>query len=195
MQPKLDRRIERTNQLLENALVALVLEKGYEAVTIKDITDRANVAYVTFFRRYKDKDELLVKMLEAVVEEISALANQMTPDYLTGSHVEEGVVIFRHAQANHRLYRLLLSSPGALPIVKRVRAAIAASILHYCDPGLESSVPLEVVAHHSAASLLALIEWWLEHDMPYPPERMGEIYETMIIRGTWMGVLTHDADV
>lgn len=194
MQQKVDRRIERTNQLLEDALVALVLEKGYEAVTIKDITERANVAYVTFFRRYKDKDELLVKMLEAVVEEISALANQMTPDYLNSTHVEEGIIIFRHAQENHRLYRLLLSSPGALPIVKRVKAAIAASILHYCDPSVATSVPLEIVAHHNAAALLALIEWWLEHDMPHPPERMGEIYETMIIRGTWMAVLTAGAD-
>ena len=45
-----DRRVRRTQNLLAKALIALTLEKGYEAVTIRDITQRADVAYATFFR-------------------------------------------------------------------------------------------------------------------------------------------------
>ncbi len=184
---KTDRRVERTQQLLEDALVTLIVEKGYEAVTIKDITERANVAYVTFFRHYKEKDELLVNMLEAVVEEMSALMDEMNPEFMEGA-AEKGVLIFRHAAENSRLYRILLSSPGALKIVKRVRDAIATNIVSHCDPQLKTTVPLEIVANHNAAALLTLIEWWLEHDMPYPPQRMGEIYDTLIIKGTWDAV-------
>ncbi len=192
MQQKLDRRIERTHQLLTDALVSLILEKGYEAVTIKDITERANVAYVTFFRHYKDIDELLVSMLEAVVEEMSELMEEMNPDFFQES-VEKGTLIFRHAQEKSRLYRILLSSPGASKIVRRVKEAIAANIVSHCDPKLETTLPIEIAANHNAAALLALIEWWLEHDMPYPPEQMGEIYETLLVKGTWQVVLGNGA--
>jgi AcrR family transcriptional regulator len=42
-----DRRVQRTRKLLQEALIALVLEKGYEAVTVQDIIDRANVGRST----------------------------------------------------------------------------------------------------------------------------------------------------
>src|SRR5215207_641043 len=129
---KVDRRIERTDQLLKNALVALILEKGYESVTIKEITERANVAYVTFFRHYKEKDELLVKMLEEVVKTLASTADELEPGHSSTnpSHAkQEGYLIFKDAEQHSRLYRILLSSPGAMPIVKRVKAAIASKIL------------------------------------------------------------------
>ena len=55
LQPKEDRRVTRTRKLLTEALISLSLEKGYEAVTIRDITDRAGVGYATFFRHIRRK--------------------------------------------------------------------------------------------------------------------------------------------
>jgi AcrR family transcriptional regulator len=45
-----DRRVKRTQSALAKALIALTLEKGYDAVTIRDITERADIGYATFFR-------------------------------------------------------------------------------------------------------------------------------------------------
>jgi AcrR family transcriptional regulator len=191
---KIDRRIERTEQLLKDALVSLIIEKGYEAVTIKDITERANIAYVTFFRHYKEKDELLVKMLEDVVETLASTADEIEPGHsaTNPAHArQEGYLIFKDTQQHSRLYRILLSSPGAMPIVKRVKAAIAAKILANCDAlyATESAIPIEIFASHLASSLLALIEWWLENEMPYPPERMAEIYSQLVVKGAWDAAL------
>ncbi|HEY7418111.1 MAG TPA: TetR/AcrR family transcriptional regulator, partial [Ktedonobacteraceae bacterium] len=68
-----DRRVRRTQQLLAKALIALTLEKGYEAVTIRDITERADIGYATFFRHYHDKDELLRGVLDVVLTELTDL--------------------------------------------------------------------------------------------------------------------------
>src|SRR5437762_14310178 len=65
-----DRRVRRTQHLLARALIALTLEKGYEAVTIRDITERADLGYATFFRHYHDEDELLEAFLEVVMAEL-----------------------------------------------------------------------------------------------------------------------------
>jgi AcrR family transcriptional regulator len=55
-----DRRVQRTRKLLQEALMTLILEKGYEAMTIQDIIDRANVGRATFYNHFLDKQDLLV---------------------------------------------------------------------------------------------------------------------------------------
>ncbi|MEO8397816.1 MAG: helix-turn-helix domain-containing protein, partial [Chloroflexota bacterium] len=65
---KPDRRIERTRQLLSKALMDLIIERGYDTITIQDITDRANVSRATFYLHYKDKDELLYQSMTKIYD-------------------------------------------------------------------------------------------------------------------------------
>jgi len=55
-----DRRTQKTKKLLAEALRELVIEKGYDAITIQDIIDRANVGRSTFYSHYESKEELFV---------------------------------------------------------------------------------------------------------------------------------------
>ena len=147
-----DRRVKRTQHLLARALIVLTLEKGYETVTIRDITERADVGYATFFRHYHDKDELLKDVLDVVLTEIIDLLGSTQP---AADPTTIGVLLFRYVQQQ--------SEHTFLP---------------------DSVVPLEIAAHHIVASSISLIQWWLDHQMPYTPERMGVIYHELIIRPT-----------
>ncbi len=55
---KTDRRVQRTRQLLHDALISLILQKGYDRITVQDIVDRANVGRSTFYDHFQDKDDL-----------------------------------------------------------------------------------------------------------------------------------------
>src|SRR5438128_10811647 len=90
-----DRRIRRTQHLLAKALIALTLEKGYEAVTIRDITERADIGYATLFRHYGDKDELLQDVLDVVSAELVDLLCQARPD---AEPAAIGALLFRGIQ-------------------------------------------------------------------------------------------------
>jgi AcrR family transcriptional regulator len=186
---KTDRRVRKTRQQLGDALVALILEKGYDAITIQDITDRADVAHATFYRHYRDKDELLAQKLNEVIREIEALT------YKSSLQDAEGYLIFKHAQENSALYRILLSSPGTTRVRKRIQETIAANVLRTCHP-LHSTqkgiIPPQVAAYHIAGSLLLLIEWWLDHNMPYPPHQMAKIYEQLVTGATLNAVLNNE---
>jgi len=177
---KTDRRVRKTQQALSDALVALILEKGYDAITIKDITDRADVAHATFYRHYRDKDELLMRKLEEVVGEIEALTREPT------LQDAEGYLIFKHAQENSTLYRILLGSQGTLQVRKWLKDRMAANTLRTCKPLFHSNslIPPQVAAHHIAGSLLLLIEWWLDQNMPFPPHQMAKIFERLIADAT-----------
>src|SRR5690606_29002804 len=68
-----DARVIRTRRRLRVALVALTLERGYEAVSIRELTDVAGVGYATFFRHSRDKAELLLDLLNELLAELMTL--------------------------------------------------------------------------------------------------------------------------
>ena len=67
---KTDRRAQRTRELLQKALIELIAERGYDAITIQDIVDCANVGRTTFYQHYNSKDNLFVSCHEAIVGEL-----------------------------------------------------------------------------------------------------------------------------
>jgi len=176
-----DRRVKRTEQLLASALIDLTLEKGYEAITIRDITERADIGYATFFRHYRDKDALLQDVVDVVLEELLRLLLPGSPDV---DPTTVGTLLFRYVQDHTEVIRVLLGSGGASPLYKRIIVTGTQETLRGHTERQKSVVPLEIAAYHVVASSIALIQWWLDHDMPYAPERMGRIYDELIYRPT-----------
>jgi AcrR family transcriptional regulator len=65
-------RVRRTKILLREALIALIEERGFEALTIGELTSRAMVSRAAFYRNYQDKYDLVEQIFE---EAMSALLN------------------------------------------------------------------------------------------------------------------------
>jgi AcrR family transcriptional regulator len=173
-----DRRVKRTENLLAKALIALSLEKGYEAVTIRDLTERADVGYATFFRHYHDKDELLAEVVEVVLDEL-LVRLPSSPD---ADPAEVGRILFQYVAEHAEVIRVLLVSNGPSSLLKNVIDTGTQSVLSQHVPLEDGIVPPEVAAHHLVMSTITLIQWWLDHDMPYSPERMGLMYQELIAR-------------
>ena len=74
MPKRRDRRVERTQQLLRGALVSLIREKGFEALTVQDIIDRANVGRATFYSHFDNKEDLLVSGFEDLRASLKAVS-------------------------------------------------------------------------------------------------------------------------
>ncbi len=69
---KPDRRVKRTQELLQKALIDLIDKRDYNAITIQEIVDRANVARTTFYVHYGSKDDLFMSCHEAIVSELKS---------------------------------------------------------------------------------------------------------------------------
>jgi AcrR family transcriptional regulator len=188
---KLDRRKVRTRQLLRESLLALILEKGYNAITIQDITDHANLGRATFYLHYNDKDELLVNTLEALFDPLVKQMLEVRGEFLTGKRPVSQMA-FEHVQQHHALYRALLTEDGVAFVVRRVRQYLATATQHIIEtPGgavPSASIPMEVIASHLAGSLMSLIIWWLENDMPHPPEEMSDMFHRLALPGVYQAL-------
>ncbi|HEX7003361.1 MAG TPA: TetR/AcrR family transcriptional regulator [Trueperaceae bacterium] len=175
--PAEDHRIRRTRRLLADALVELTLERPFETITVRDLTERANIGYATFFRHYSGKVELLRAMLKEVLAELLELLEP----HLGEDPAQASLVVFRHARLHADLYRLLLRTAGAIELLpEAIRVGVATTSRSYRARS-DSMIPFEIAAEHLVRSFVNLIDWWLENDLPYSAERMAEIYGAMII--------------
>jgi AcrR family transcriptional regulator len=182
-----DPRVIRTRNMLRDSLVALILEKGYDPITIQDITDKAGLRRATFYLHYKDKEELLFGILQetfdALVCEIDKLKIQhVTPDSELAIHE----VIFEHVKDNANLYRSILSGHSAATITRYTREYLAQTFLkdlHERGTDRELTMPVEVLANFSASTKLSMVIWWLEQGMPYSTKQMAELCTKLTLHG------------
>jgi AcrR family transcriptional regulator len=185
--PKVDPRVRRTRRLLRDAIVFLVMEKDYSSITIKDVTDRAEVAYITFFRHFpQGLDQLLMEVLDEGLAELMSRIETLAKQSETSALETEGRLIFEYIEEKADLFRILLKSQSVTRIRKKVIHNIAAVFQKSCGSLVRcgNAMTIAITSNHIATSLLALIEWWLDNHMRPTPAQMGVVYKSLIIDST-----------
>jgi AcrR family transcriptional regulator len=183
---KVDPRVRRTRRLLREALVSLILEKDYASISIKEITERAEVAYITFYRHFESLDQLLIEVLDEGLSELMGRIETLATQSETSALETEGRLIFEYIEQRADLFRILLKSQSVTRVRKKVLRNIAAIFQKSCLPLARSGnqVATAIMSNHIATSLMALIEWWIEKNMKPAPAQMGKVYKSLIIDST-----------
>lgn len=192
---QIDRRVRRTRQALQDALISLILEKGYDTVTIEEITDRADLGRTTFYLHFRDKEELLLQAVESIVEDfiekhIMDLERELTPELTAESlrvNLDERILfyVFEHARENADLYKVMLRGEGSSKTTERMRLLISEEAIKRLQhhPAVELKVPLNFFGAYFAGALIEVVTWWLENDQPYTVEDMVEYFQQLFIFG------------
>jgi AcrR family transcriptional regulator len=201
MKNKIDRRIQRTCKALRTALLELIKEKGYDAISIEDITERANVGRATFYLHYKDKEDLLLEEFsEMANEKVQVLTEIPFSDWLQ-SQEDRGdggakrpapplLIVFEHIYDNSELYYILLKSEKSSRIVERIRKISTEAIVRFVeakaitDPiPLKFNVPIEFFAAVFSGALLSTVDWWLDEEMRHTPREMTRLFQSVFFKG------------
>jgi AcrR family transcriptional regulator len=182
----IDPRVRRTRRLLREALVSLMLDRDFASISIREITERAEVAYITFFRHYESLDQLLMEVLDEGLGELLVRIETLAKQSDTSNLETEGRLIFEYIAQKADLFRILFKSQSVTRIRKRVVRNIAVTFQKSCLPLAQSgnATTTAMLSNHIATSLLALIEWWLDNKMRPSPVEMGKVYKSLIIDST-----------
>jgi AcrR family transcriptional regulator len=180
---KTDRRVQRTRELLQKALLELISERGYGAITIQDIVARANVGRTTFYLHYKSKNALFMSCHEAIFSKFHFGPHRLSKEELLSPEAPPGMT---SAYGDLLDTRVLLSpifqGKGNLLILRRIRErsaqAIAAS-LRTAFPEANSAIPIEVLANYLAGAQTALVQWWLEKHQRHTPEELAQMFHRL----------------
>lgn len=178
---KSDRRVVKTHHSLAQSLIKLSLQRGYDTITIRDITEHAKVGYATFFRHYADKESLLSDVLTVFIAELTELLNSQIEK---SDVAQQGEVIFAYIQKHKALSRLLLTSRSRAEVVRAIQRSQNNMSSVLTGASEKSAVPTAIAYHHWISATISLIEWWLENENSLTPQRMGEIYRDLIVLPT-----------
>lgn len=188
---KIDRRKTRTRQFLRDALMALIVEKGYEAISIQDIVDRANVARPTFYLHFKDKEELLFTSLVEIYEELFS-RQHADAFYDLAAPIESPETIdatdFEHIAAHADFYRVMLSEKGSIAFLLSVmdylsNAMVQAVIEPLESDGAQPRIPAEFIGSFLAGAQIGVTRWWVQNREAYTPQQMAQMMHFLAVMG------------
>jgi AcrR family transcriptional regulator len=179
-----DRRVRRTRRILHEALIALILEKGYERITVQDVLDRADVGRSTFYAHFRDKEALLLTSFDGVRDELRQDFEAATPDQSPADPSRPAALLFAHAHRNRRVYRAICGRQGG-PVVHRHLHRLVGDLLgEHLRPRLAGAdLPVDVVAEFYTSAALGLLVWWVDHDFRPGPDRLSAIYRRLATTG------------
>lgn len=173
-------RVKRTKILLREALIALIEEKGFDALTIGDLTERAMVSRAAFYRNYQDKYDLVEQIFEEAMSTLLGAVGEMGPEQHPPS---VWIRFFEHIAEYERLYRALLGRKGSSWFAKKMRESLRDLVKkhgHRHIPGrhsaLDSSTLIfseELVPDLVSAMLVEAITWWLEQGRSCMPREIA----------------------
>jgi AcrR family transcriptional regulator len=164
-----DRRVRRTRRSLQEALLALITERGYEKVTVQDVLDRADVGRSTFYAHYRDKDALFVSCFDDLRADLEHELAAMSGAAPADPAAPVGV-IFEHVYRNQRVYQAV----GARHLHGLIYDALRDHLAE-----VSTQMPVEIIAEYHASALVGLLGWWVRAGFPHGPAEMARMCREM----------------
>jgi AcrR family transcriptional regulator len=190
-----DLRVQRTRKALREAMIALTIEKGFAAVTVHDIVERAMVNRATFYRHYQDKYELVMSSVKEILDELD-VPNTPPPAQFDQAMIDvpspAEVRAYQHFAQYAPFYRALLGKDGLPSLPAFLRERIEQILRRHLEASSYDAalarVPLDLCVSFSASAAVGSIIWWLEHDLPYSAEQMAVWLSQLIGYGVNYGM-------
>ncbi|MGY3063262.1 AcrR family transcriptional regulator [Streptomyces sp. TE3672] len=197
-----DRRTRRTRRALGGALVELVLERGFSALTVEDITEQADVARATFYAHFKGKDDLFARVTSDLLEQLTQRLEPAVAGSAIGFTGKPLLEMLRHVSDERDVYRVVLRGEGdGKPLQMFVDACAAATAREFKARAernnVQPRIDADLLARVWVGEQVAVLRWWAEQDTPpMPAEEAVRMFLDLALHGRYWasGFTTPDQD-
>ena len=181
-----DLRVARTRKAIQDAFTSLVSERGFDAVTVRDISERAMVNRATFYRHFRDKHEVMRWVTDRVLADLAWRPVPTSPSALSfDDAVDHAENVLRRLAAHADLFRTVVAVGGGTRLTLKFQRFVEEILDHRLtamgagDPLIPRDILIPVVSRWGIATL----SWWLAERMPYPPREMAVHMVMLFVAG------------
>jgi AcrR family transcriptional regulator len=169
-----DRRVLRTRRMLRDALIALIIERGWDEVSVQDVCDRADVGRSTFYTHFADKEELLLGGFDDLRKMLRAHQTAVPGEKLA---FVRGLI--EHAHEHSRLFRAIIGKRAGHAVEKRFRQTVVSLVRDDLTEHGYAGRALEVTTHYIAGALVELLTWWVDRRNSPSPAELEEVFRRL----------------
>ncbi|GGL41360.1 TetR/AcrR family transcriptional regulator [Planomonospora parontospora] len=178
----LDRRVRRTRRAVQDALVDAIVDKGYDAVTVTDLIERADIGRSTFYSHFTGKQDVLFHTIDELVDRLGS-ARPTAPEEMFAFSLP----LLEHVDEQRHLVRALLGPRGGAAVHARIRyvlsSIIRAELLTALPPDTRAPADLDLAVTCAAGAFMALLTRWVEDGTAETPARMDTVFRTVLTKG------------
>ncbi|ULJ73657.1 TetR/AcrR family transcriptional regulator [Rhizobium gallicum] len=183
----IDRRVGRTKTALHRALISLILERGYDSITVEEICQTANVGRSTFYLHYTSKDDLKQSGLDSLRRQLADSAARAVHDGRPREGFDFSLAMFEHARDHIDLYRALAGSRGGTVALGTIRQILSDLVRNELaakpDAPSPDPIPRDLVVHYVVGAFMAVLTWWLDGGAELPPQRIDAMFRRLVAEG------------
>ena len=189
-QKKEDRRVRRTKKLLTQALTQLLQEKQINEITVKELTDLADMNRGTFYLYYKDMFDMLEKIEDGMFEALDAIISLHEHDDVSQQTKPILLDLFDFIEENQEMCRVLLSPHGDMNFLHRLNEVVREKCLKAWPEIRKEKGEADFDYHYSFVvfGCAGIIRAWVNRNCSESADKMAEMAYGMILRGSLSGV-------
>lgn len=171
----MDARVAKSRGALRAALLELVAEAPFEAITVADITKRAGIGYATFFRHYATREALLAEVAEQLIGDLLVLVAPLVARQNTRA---AALALTDFVEAHRPLCRALLVGAGEA-MRRDITSRAVAAAEGYGAPAPDW-LPRDLGVVHGVAATLSILRWWMEQDGEYGGATVAGLIDRLV---------------
>jgi AcrR family transcriptional regulator len=177
---RVDRRVRRTRDAIRSALMQLMTEKGYEAVTVADIIARADIGRSTFYTHFTDKQQVLHDSLDDLAAFLRAYRATRQGQLFTFSRA-----LFEHVHEKRALLRAVIGRHGSTVMHDRIEYHLVDLVREDIEAigRPVQGVPIDLVVDFVVGAYLSLLSRWVDETDPRSPQEMDTAFRRLVIPG------------
>lgn len=164
-----------TKESLYTALIELMTEMPYEKISVTDITKRAGVSRMAYYRHYDSKEDIFTKHLEDLFVDYQkqVIAERNNILHAMG-------LFFSFFRSQQALLIHLHKAQLSLTLLAKFDEYVAHLLKHFdLNPSLDPSI-LRYKIEFIAGGLFQLLNDWLKHDFKPSNEEMGILAQAFV---------------
>jgi AcrR family transcriptional regulator len=181
-----DRRIQKTQRLLHEALFSLIHEKSYDAIVVKEILDRANVGRSTFYTHFRNKDELLVSGIHDMLRSVQS-AGRPSSATRDEKMLWFSLPIFEYISHYRRAGEARIGTRGRGIIHEHLQHVLAELVAEDVRAALQrrrekvGQVPPDLFVQYVASTFILVLHWWVDSRSPLPPKEVNDVFRALVL--------------
>jgi AcrR family transcriptional regulator len=182
-----DRRIRKTKKILRDTLIELMHEKNLEKITVKDLTERADLNRGTFYLHYSDIYDLLEKSENEALKEITQILSKINPNEFAKYNFANKqypplVELFEWFKDNISFGKALMGGHGSISFLDKISITAKRKLCIKQNKSEKNTVFNNYFNSYIIFGFLGIIKQWFDSEASTPPEEMATIFLKILLK-------------